>query len=204
MPPINVVIYSDYICPFCFLANEVVKRIKQKFDIITEWRPFELHPYRSMMPDINSDYIKMAWLNVQRLASENAIEIKLPSYLSISRRALETAEFARAEGKFDSCHNLIFHAYFLEGKDIEKEETLLNIIQQLNLEPDQLKKSWKAETYLEIIKSSIRELHSLGSTAVPTFIIGNENQRILVGLHPQATIEKVILKAQADLKPKNK
>jgi hypothetical protein len=39
---------------------------------------------------------------------------------------------------------------------------------------------------------------------VPTFLIGNENQRILVGLHPQATIEKVILKAQYDLKPENK
>ena len=200
MPPINVVIYSDYICPFCFLANEVVKRIKQKYELITDWRPFELHPFRSMMPDINSDYIKMAWLNVQRLASENTIEIKLPSYLSISRRALETAEFAREHGKFESCHDLIFRAYFLEGKDIEKEATLLDIIQQLNLNPDQLKESWKAETYLEVIKASIRELHSLGSTAVPTFLIGNENQRILVGLHSQATIEKVILKAEMDLK----
>ncbi len=198
MPPLNVIIYSDYICPFCFLANEVVKRIKQKYELITEWRPFELHPYRSMMPDINSAYIKMAWLNVQRLASENAIEIKLPSYLAISRKALEMAEFAREHGKFDTCHDLIFRAYFLEGKDIEAEETLLDIIQKLNLKPDELKENWKAETYLGVIKASIRELHSIGSTAVPTFLIGDKNQRILVGLHPQAAIEKVILKAQMD------
>lgn len=200
MLPINLIIYSDYICPFCFLANEVIKRIKQKYELNIAWRPFELHPYRSLMPDINSDYIKMAWLNVQRLAFENSIEIKLPAYLSISRRALETAEFARENGKFDLCHNLIFRAYFLEGKDIEQEEVLLNIIQKLNLKPDQLKESWKAETYLEVIKTSIRELHSLGSTAVPTFLIGNENPRILVGLHPQPVIEKIILKAQMDAK----
>jgi predicted DsbA family dithiol-disulfide isomerase len=206
MSPINMTIYSDYICPFCFLANEVVKRIKQtqKYEFNIEWRPFELHPIRSEMPDINSDYIKMAWLNVQRLAYENAIEIKLPSYLSISRRALETAEFAREQGKFDSCHDLIFRAYFLEGKDIEKEETLLNIIQKLNLKPDALREGWKSGTYWEVIKESIRELHSLGSTAVPTFLIGNEEPRILVGLHPQATIEKVILKAQDDITQENR
>jgi predicted DsbA family dithiol-disulfide isomerase len=181
------------------LANEVVKRIKQNYEINAIWRPFELHPVRLMMPDIDSDYIKMAWLNVQRLASENAIEINLPSNLCLSRKALETAEFARDFGVFDACHDLIFHAYFLEGKNIEEDETLLDIIRNLKLDPDQLKQSWKNETYLEVIKASIRELHSVGSSAVPTFLIGNKRQRILVGLHPQTTIENVILKAEADL-----
>jgi len=196
---LEITIYSDYICPFCFLANQVIKRVKEKYELEITWKPFELHPFRETMPNIDSDYIKMAWLNVQRLAAENAIEIKLPSYLCLSRKALETAEFAREHGMFDACHDLIFNAYFLEGKNIEKEETLIYIIQELNLNPHQLQQSWKDETYLKVIKASIRELHSAGSTAVPTFLIGNESQRILVGLHPQATIEKVILKAQAEL-----
>ncbi len=200
MPSLNIVIFSDYICPFCFLAHEIVKRIKKKYDLNVLWRPFELHPLRSMMPNINTPYIKMVWANVQRIAKKNKIEIKLPKYLPVSRKALETAEFAREYNKFDECHNLIFHAYFLEGKNIEDQTVLLKIIDDLGLSTDELKQKWKEEIYYPIIRASIRELHSVGITAVPAFFIGNETQRILVGVHPQEQLENVIQKAQLDLR----
>jgi predicted DsbA family dithiol-disulfide isomerase len=199
MQPVNIVIFSDYICPFCFLANEIIKRIKKKYVLNINWRPFELHPIRMMMPRIDSDYIKMAWLNVQRLANKYEIEIKLPNYLSLSRKAFETAEFAREQGLFDECHDRIFAAYFLEGKNIEEEKILLKIIQELNLDPDQLKQKWKDQSYLELIMDSIRELHSAGISAVPAFFIGNEEQKVLVGVHPQETLEKIIQEIQAQL-----
>ena len=199
METINVLIFSDYLCPFCFLAKEIVKRIKKKYDINVIWRPFDLHPIRSMMPPIDSPYIKMAWQSVQRLAKENNIEIKLPNYISLTRKALETAEFAREYGVFDECHEHIFNAYFLDGKDIENEKTLLEIVSELGLDPEELKQKWKDETYFKIIVESIRELHSVGITAVPAFFIGNKKQRIVVGVHPQEDLEKVIRKAQADL-----
>ncbi len=200
MQPINIVIFSDYLCPFCFIANEIIKRIEKKDpDLNITWRPFELHPIKSMMPKIDSQYIKMAWESVQRLANQYQIEIKLPKYLPLSRKALEMAEFAREHGAFEECHNRIFSAYFLEGKDIEHENTLFEIITALNLDPKELKQKWTDESYVPIIRDSIRELHSVGITAVPAFFIGNEKQRIVVGAHPQEQLEKVILKARADL-----
>ncbi len=199
MEPINVIIFSDYLCPFCFIAKEIVKRIEKNYDINLIWRPFDLHPVRSMIPPMDSPYIKMAWQSVQRLAKENQIEIKLPNYISLTRKALETAEFAREYSVFNKCHERIFNAYFLEGKDIEKEETLIEIIVDLDLDPEELKEKWKEETYYPIIKNSIRELHSVGITAVPAFFIGNRMQRIVVGVHPQNQLEKVILRAREDL-----
>lgn len=184
------------------MTSEIVKRIKQahKDELKIEWKPYELYSDSSMVPDINSIYIKTAWLTVERLASENAIKIKRPSFIPFSQKALETAEFAREHGKFELCHELIYHAYFLEGKNIGKEEPLLEIIRPLNLNQNELKANWKAETYLEAIKTSIRELDIIGSTGVPTFLIGNENQRMLVGFQPQDAIEKVILKAKKNSK----
>jgi len=199
MQPINIVIFSDYLCPFCFLAKEIVKRIKMNYNLDVMWRPFDLHPIRDMMPPIDSPYIRQAWQSVQRLAKENNIEIKLPNYISLTRKALETAEFAREKGVFDECHERIFNAYFLEGKDIENENILIEILSDLGLDSEELKQKWKDQTYFKVIKDSIRELHSAGITGVPTFFIGNEKQRIVVGVHPQADIEKVIQKAQDDL-----
>lgn len=198
MTPIDIVIFSDYLCPFCFLAKEIVKRIKKNYNINVIWRPFDLHPIRSMMPSMDSPYIKQAWQSVQRLAKENNIEIKLPHSISLTRKALETAEFAREKGVFEECHERIFNAYFLEGKDIENEDILIEIVSDLGLDPEDLKQKWKDRTYFQLIKDSIRELHSVGIMGVPTFFIGNKKQRIVVGVHPQADIEKVIQKALAD------
>ncbi|MHA1270892.1 MAG: DsbA family oxidoreductase [Candidatus Helarchaeota archaeon] len=193
MMPINVVIYSDYICPFCFLANTIIKRIKENYPLKIMWKPFELHPY-GIMVDLNSEYIKRVWRNVQLFAKENEIEIKLPKFLSISRKALETAEFARDNNKFDECHDMIFNAYFLEGKNIEKEQVLINIVKNLGLNSNEIRKNWKNGSYSKIIDNSIHELHSMGITGVPTFIIGNENTRTIFGVYPQDKIERVIEK----------
>ena len=199
MQSVKMVVYSDYLCPFCFIANELVKRLKQKFTLDIEWKPFELHPNLELMPDINSEYIKRAWLNVERLSKEYKIKIKLPSYLSLSRKALMTSEFARAHGRFDACHDMIFNAYFLEGKDIAKVTILLDIIKKLDLNEAKFKESLKNEAYSKYITNSIRELHSYGITGVPAFFIG-EDPLIVIGAQPQELLEKVIKKIITDEK----
>ncbi|MHA1267777.1 MAG: DsbA family oxidoreductase [Candidatus Helarchaeota archaeon] len=201
MQPIDVIIFSDYLCPFCFIAKELVKRIRANYDLNVIWRPYDLHPTRSMIPPLNSPYIKMAWQNVQRIATENQITIKLPKFLSLTRWALEMAEFARDYGKFKEVHERIFNAYFLEGQNIEAKSTLLNLINDLGLDIEKLKQSWQDERYYQRIQQSIKELHSVGITGVPTFFIGNKTQRILVGVHSQERLEQIIQKAQNDLSP---
>ena len=197
MQAVKMVVFSDYLCPFCFIANEIVKRLKQKYTFDLEWRPFELHPNLDLMPDINSDYIRMAWRNVERLSNEYNVKIELPKYLSLSRKALMASEFAKEHGKFDECHDMIFNAYFLEGKDMANDATLIEIINKLSLNEEDLKKSLKNEAYLKNITNSIRELHSYGITGVPAFFIGVD-PKIIIGAQPQELLEKVINKVIAD------
>ena len=104
------------------------------------------------------------WENVQRLADENGIKIKLPNVLSNSRNALITSEFARKFGKFNDFHESIFNAYFLKLKNIEKDKVLLKIIKKLNLNPDQLELAWIDNKYFEILQKSKQELYSIGIT----------------------------------------
>ncbi len=196
MIPVNILIYSDYLCPFCFLGKELVKKTQKKFTLNVSWKPYELHPDLSQfMPSLDSGYIKMMWGNVERIAREYEIEIKMPKYLSHSRKALETSEFARKFNKFEECHERIFNSYFLEEKNIEKEETLFEIIEELGLNSDELKVAWNNNSLFEIIKKSIHELHSFGITGVPAFFIGNKKQRIIVGAQPQEFFEKIIMKS---------
>lgn len=201
MFPVKVVIYSDYLCPFCFLGKELVKKLQKKFDLNILWKPYELHPNISQnLPNFDSGYIKMMWANVERIAQAYEVEIKIPKYIAPSRKALKTSEFARKYNKFEECHERIFNAYFLEGKNIDKDEVLLQIIEEIGLNPDELKDAWKDKALLREIRKSIRELHSVGITGVPAFFIGNDEPRIVIGTQPQELLEKVIKKAEEEMK----
>jgi len=202
MVPVKIIIYSDYLCPFCFLGKELVKRLQKKFELNILWKPYELHPNIAQnLPNFDSGYIQMMWANVKRIAQAYEVEINLPKYIAPSRKALKTAEFARKfnNDKFEECHDRIFNAYFLEGKNINKDEVLLNIIEEIGLDPIELKEAWNDKTFLKIIRKSIKELHSVGITGVPAFFIGNEEPRIVVGAQPQELLERVIKKSFGEI-----
>ena len=40
----KVTIYSDYICPFCYIGKDRADRLQQEFDVEIEWKGFEIHP----------------------------------------------------------------------------------------------------------------------------------------------------------------
>src|SRR5262245_26986488 len=38
-------LYTDFVCPFCFIAEEsTVPRLLADYDLVLDWRGFELHP----------------------------------------------------------------------------------------------------------------------------------------------------------------
>ncbi len=45
MALIHVRLYSDFICPFCFVAEQSnLVRLQEEFDVEVDRRGFELHP----------------------------------------------------------------------------------------------------------------------------------------------------------------
>ena len=41
---LKIVMFSDYICPFCYVGFETIRRLKSEFDFQLEWRGFQIHP----------------------------------------------------------------------------------------------------------------------------------------------------------------
>ncbi|HEX3035642.1 MAG TPA: DsbA family protein [Thermodesulfobacteriota bacterium] len=40
----GLVIFSDYICPFCFFALKKVKKLQAEYNVEVEWKNYEIHP----------------------------------------------------------------------------------------------------------------------------------------------------------------
>ncbi len=129
-------VWSDYVCPFCYLEEPILEQMKREFgdELTVQWRAFELRPepVPTLPPD--SDYLVNIWDRaVYPMARERGMNLRLPSVQPRRRLALEAAEFARVEDGFDAMHGAIFRAFFEDGRDIGKIETLLELGEKCGL-----------------------------------------------------------------------
>lgn len=192
---IKVIVYSDYICPFCYIGFHRIKKLKSQFDLEVEWKPFELHPeipqegFSMENLAFPTGYIDMVMTNVKHLADDAGITFKFSNKLPNSRLALSVSEFMKTVAKFDEFHELVFDAYWKEGKDIGNLEFLLEIAKSVGTNKDELLKYIKTEVPSEILREASLELSKYGINGVPTFFIEG---RIIVGAQPYDIFEKTI------------
>ena len=195
---VRIVVFSDYICPFCYIGYYRIEQLKENFDLEVEWRPFEIHPETpkegtelSKLP-FPKEYLEMMKANIKRLADDVGVIFKLSDKLPNSRMALFLSEFARKKGKFDEFHKLVFDSYWKDGKDIGDQELLLGLAESLGFNRNEILEYIDSEEPLKELKRSLNELRKYGINGVPTFIIGD---KIVVGAQPYEVFEKVIRKA---------
>jgi predicted DsbA family dithiol-disulfide isomerase len=84
--------------------------LAQEYDVEIEWVPFELHPEippegRPRDEVLPAAYLARAEEGVNRLATSVGLHLKLHERLINSRPALQAAEFAREQGRFDAMHH---------------------------------------------------------------------------------------------------
>ncbi len=192
---LKIIVFSDYICPFCYIGFYRVEQLKENFDIEVEWRPFEIHPETPKegtelknLP-FPKEYLEMMMSNIVKLADDVGITLKLTDKLPNSRLALYFSEFARQKGKFDEFHKLVFDAYWKDGQDIGNQDFLLSIAESIGFKRSEILEYIDSEEPYEELKKSLRELRKYGINGVPTFIIGD---RIVVGAQPYEVFENVI------------
>lgn len=191
----KVIVYSDYICPFCFIGKTLVDRLEKQFSIDAEWKGFEIHPE---IPENGCDFKSLGFSEgranamlsrIRELADEVGLQLEPPALMSNTRLALEIAEFAREKGRFKDYHKAVFEAYWQQGKDIGSRDQLLSIAKDVGLDPDELEAYLESGQASEKLNQYLREVYRYGIDGVPTFIIGN---KIAVGVQPYEVLEKMV------------
>lgn len=109
-----------------------------------------------------------------------------------SRLAQELAKWAESKGKGDEIHDPIFRAYFVEGKNIGKQDILVEIAQKIGLPADEAVEVLVSRSYKQAVDADWRRCAELGVNAVPTFLVG---RYMLVGAHPYEELEKLVQRA---------
>lgn len=174
-PTVRVTVWSDYVCPFCYLEEPVLERIRQEYGprVEIDWRAFELRP--EPVPTLPPDgaYLHDIWNRaVYPMARERGMTLRLPPVQPRSRRALEAAEWAREQGRFEAMHHALFRAFFEDGRDLDDPEVLADVAASVGLGPDGLRAALERERYTDKVLADERLARELRIGGVPALLVG--------------------------------
>lgn len=186
-------IFSDYICPFCYLAKTQLDRVVREVGLKVEWREMEIHPETPPqgLPDkyLDDPRYRNAWAAVERIGDEYGVEIRQPRVGANSHLAILTGEFAKERGRFDEVHDRIFRAYWLEGKNVGDLTVLTEIVERVGFEARDLRAYLESGRGEERLTLNQQEAERFGVHAVPSFFWLN---RRLTGTTPYSNLLKFI------------
>ena len=174
-PLARLTVFSDYVCPFCYLEEPDLARIRRDYGELVEvdYRAYELRPDPVPTLDPDGDYLHRVWNSaVYPMANSLGMTLRLPPVQPRSRRALEAAEYAREQGRFDAMHDALFRTFFAEGRDLDDLPTLLEVGESAGLDRDGLSRALEEGRYTEKVISDEELAKRLGITSVPTILVG--------------------------------
>lgn len=183
---LQIKVYSDYVCPYCFLGEIVLERalkgLEDKVEI--EWMPFELRPAPTPTLKPEEDYLQTTWQqSVYPMAKQLDIDIVLPkvSPQPHTHLAFEGYQFANEHGKGEAYTHRLFRAFFQEEKDLGEVSILTKLASEVGLDAGAFKHAIESRGYKYAHQKALRNAYEeAGISAVPTFMIGDKKVTGLV------------------------
>jgi predicted DsbA family dithiol-disulfide isomerase len=191
--PVRFIVYSDYLCPWCFNASVRLRTLENEYAgaVELDWRAYLLRPEPRSSSDPVAALAKFreytrSW---ERPASEPdggsftvwASDEGPPSHSVPAHRVAKAAQALGAE-PFRRMHDRLMHAYFGENRDISRIEVQRALWSEVGLPSSGFEVALRPET-LDLVLSDFHEARESGATGVPAVRLA-DNPAIIVGAHP--------------------
>lgn len=199
---LKIKVYSDYVCPFCFLGKIPFEEAIKDKDVEVEWMPFELRPSPSPKIDPINDPVKMQHWDrfINPTIKKLGIDMKLPhvSPHPYTGLAFEGYHFAKEQGKGKEYNDRVFRAFYQEEQNIGEIDILTKLAGEVGLDEAEFREALVNRKYKdEQHKALIHAYEEAAITSVPTFIIGDEKVQ---GFNSKETFEQIIAQEYKKIK----
>lgn len=190
---INVTVYSDYICPYCYVGMGTLEKLQEKYDLNITWKGLEIHPETPDEGMPLQEFFKgMDLESAMGALKERAKELGLPfgdlKLLANSNYALQAAEYAREAGKLDEFHPAMMNAYFAETRNIGELSVIMEVAKEVGLDLLKLEEALVTDKYDETLMQDLAAAQQWGVSGTPTMII--EDQYKVVGAQPLDVLDQ--------------
>ena len=196
MSRIKLEVFTDFICPWCYLNTPRVEKVRQNFELDVEWLYFPLHP------DTPANGLLLTELFAGRAINIDAIHARLKLLMDSEglpfneRTHTYNSRLAQELAKaFDTLRDPLYKAYFEHAKNIGNVDVLMNIAQSAGIPAYDAREVLAERTFRDAVDADWEKGRRYGITGVPTFIAGNQK---LSGAQPYEVLEKFLDAAGAE------
>jgi predicted DsbA family dithiol-disulfide isomerase len=200
----TLVVYADYVCPFCFLGKTALERYRARRDrpLTVEWRPFDLQAHRrrsdgtideSVSEGKDEAYFEQARENVRRLAERYDVEMDLELARSVDawNAHLLASHVRRTIGGAAVCdlNDTVYEALWLDGRDIGDPDVLADRLDCMGLDPALIDEALADDDLAATLQETFEASRRAGISGVPTFAYGDHVAR---GAVPPDQLERLV------------
>lgn len=202
----HITVYSDYVCPFCYLGRRSLEEYQEtrESELAIDWRPFDLRKHKrgpdgeidhSIHDGKDDAYFDQVRQNVARLKDKyDADEMldldDLPENVD-SFEAQAASFYVNTEypDRWLAFDEAIFEALWMEGRDIGDVDVLADLADETGLDREEIRTAVADEELRDRLREQFVEAWQEGITAVPTFAYDGHGAR---GAVPPEQLKRLV------------
>ena len=186
---IELDIFSDTICPWCYIGKKRLDKAIQKHPGVTikqTWRPFQLNPSMPAEGMDRQEYLvskfgspdaaKTIYDNIYEEGKKEAIEFNFDA-IETTPNSFNSHRLLALAYRYDVQDQILedlFESYFIRGEDIGNPNILLSIAVNNSLNEEEFKNYLSDQQNIEPLANEEIVARNMGINSVPTFIVNKQ------------------------------
>jgi predicted DsbA family dithiol-disulfide isomerase len=185
----HVDIWSDVVCPWCYLGKRRFEKALAAFDgrddVRMAHRSFQLDPTRpkgqtssrrAMLMSkyrLSEDQVRAMDHKMEQTAAAEGLEYHLgeAGLTGNTLDAHQLVHLAASHGREDTMLDRLYRAYFTEQRSVFDPESLVSLAVEEGLDATEAREALEGGRYIDAVTRDMSEARSLGVTGVPFFVI---------------------------------
>ncbi len=215
---IAVEIWSDVVCPFCYMGKRRFENALQEFPhgnaVEVTWKSFQLDPqtappygqsiyeYLARRKGISVDESRRMHDRLAGAARELGLRYDFQkAVVANTFNAHRLTHLARERGLQAEMEERLFSAYFTEGTDLGDDEALAELGAEVGIPAGDAREMLRGERYADAVREDAREAQDLGADGVPFFVF--DRTFAVVGAQAGDVFLSALTKAWTEQEPEN-
>jgi predicted DsbA family dithiol-disulfide isomerase len=185
----RVDIWSDIVCPWCYLGKRRFEKALAAFEgsdeVRVAHRSFQLDPTRvkgetpsrrAMLQSkyrLSEEQVRTMDLKMEQMAAAEGLEYHLTDagLTGNTLDAHQLVHLAATHGREDEMIERLYKAYFTEQRSVFDIDSLQALATDEGLAAAEVREALEGGRYVDDVRRDLNEARSLGVTGVPFFVI---------------------------------
>jgi len=191
MKNIKIDIWSDIVCPFCFIGkkklDQAISKLQLSEQVEIEWHSFQLDPdfpkgeaipsttYLAQRKNYPIEQINAIQQQLTASAKIYGIDFQFEKALTFNTVDVHRLwQWSKTLGKSSELKEALMKAYFTNGIDLSKEENVLQVIENCGLDKSKALSILRSNQFSNEVDEDIYHASQIGVRGVPFFVLNNQ------------------------------